>query len=228
MLTRALELRAVIGRFITSWANEDVRFLMLSPTEWRQVEYLIELTWPFYDLTLAVSKMNGPSVHRVFEIYNAIFDHLDDRMERLKSKRAAWKIQLRDALSKAHDKLRTYYAKTYESQGFIYAIATILYPGAKLKCFKTQVWQDTTKNWHDTYEKIFHKVFQYYSDRNPNIKVQSGTYSSVSTLDRALARSKHRHLPSSTTSTYREIQTYLTEGNVPSNIISKSHSIILT
>jgi hypothetical protein len=85
----------------------------------------------------------------------------------------------------AHQKLRKYYRRTYQAEGYIYAIATILDPMAKLEKFKKGPWLVDETDWHTEYRRVFEKVFDLYRHHNPAIKVQSTVSGTLSNLDKA-------------------------------------------
>ncbi|EAU32787.1 predicted protein [Aspergillus terreus NIH2624] len=162
MIRRALKLRQPIESFIQHWDSQKLDYLRPTPVEWKQLEYLLELLYPFYIFTSCLSENTGPTVHRVYDIYNDLFDHLDLAINRLRNKRASWKQQILEGLEEAHKKLRKYYRRTYQAEGYIYAIATILDPTSKLEKFKTATWLDDDTDWYQKYRTVFEKVFHFY------------------------------------------------------------------
>jgi hypothetical protein len=208
MIRRALKLRLSIETFIQHWDSSDLSHLRPTSIEWRQLEYLTELLFPFYLFTSCLSENNGPTVHKVYDIYNNLFDHLNTSIDRLSRKRAPWKQQIRDGLHDAHQKLRKYYKRTYQTEGYIYAIAAILDPMSKLEKFKKAAWVDEDVNWHDKYRRVFENVFDFYRNHNPDIEVQSVVSGSLSGLDRAFFHISKRRKRSPSLSTYEELKTY--------------------
>lgn len=59
-----------------------------------------------------MSKTHGLTIHRIFQIYQDIFDHLEIQIEKLKLKRMQWKVDIRQVLLKAKSKAAAYYGKT--------------------------------------------------------------------------------------------------------------------
>jgi Domain of unknown function (DUF4413) len=209
MIRRALKLRKSIDQFFQEWEANNLSHLQLTMIEWKQLEYLIELLFPFYLFTTCLSENHGPSIHKVFEIYNNLFDHLDTSINRLSQKRAPWKKQIRDGLEKAREKLQKYYARTYQAEGYLYAIATILNPMCKLETFKGPTWKEDDIDWHMEYRRVFEKVFHYYRNHNPDIEVQSTVSNSLSGLDKAFFQISKRRRLSPSHETYEELKTYL-------------------
>jgi len=85
MLERSVRLR----EFTKDWLQTYAEFTPLWSTleEWRQIEYILEVLQliPFW--TLWMSKTRGVTIHRVFQVYQDIFDHLDMQISRLERKR---------------------------------------------------------------------------------------------------------------------------------------------
>jgi hypothetical protein len=103
MLRRALKLQSAIQAFIINWTDDDISSLQLAPHEWKHVEYLIELLYEFWLYTTCLSEHRGPTVHHVYEVYNTLFNHIEDAMTRLENK----KDYGRDESTKALRKLAT-------------------------------------------------------------------------------------------------------------------------
>ena len=141
MIRRARKLKSALKVFTRRHPEE--RIDMLSSTEWKHIDYLIEILYPFSKFTNAISvSVNSPTVHQVFAVYNQLFNHLEEQFRQLEGKRVLWKVKIRSALRKAIEKLREYYTKTQEYVGELYATATILAPEYKLAFFETEEWLD--------------------------------------------------------------------------------------
>lgn len=141
MLRRARKLAPAIDQFRSRCPEEKIQ--AITPTEWKHIDYLIEILYPFNKYTDAIGKsVNTPTSHQVFAVYNEIFDHLEDQIEFMKRKRIDWKVKIHDALIKGREKLSTYYQKTCTTLGSVYATATILAPEYKLAFFETEGWEE--------------------------------------------------------------------------------------
>lgn len=139
MLVRAQFLRVDITQFIEG----ESKIQNLSSEEWKHVDYLIEILYPFCVYTNAIGRiLNGPTCQEVFRIYHKLFNHLDDQIEKLRRKRVLWKTELHAALTKGRTKLSIYYERTQGNLGNIYGVATILAPEYKLKLFEEEEWKD--------------------------------------------------------------------------------------
>lgn len=176
MLSRAKRLQAVFDQYCTT--HQYVQF-KLDQEEWRQIEYLLLITKPFFDFTTALSKTKDVTVHQIFGIYNKLFSHLEASEKQLKRKAVPWKKRMLEALKAARDKLSEYYTATdKEAYGDIYAIATILSPSKKLRYFTTKDWQggvDYVKKYRQSLERKFERYQQQVSETIEPATVQAST-----------------------------------------------------
>ncbi|KAJ5264866.1 hypothetical protein N7505_007659 [Penicillium chrysogenum] len=147
MLERAKKLQRVFNQYCST--HQYVQF-QLGQEEWRQVEYLLLVTKPFFHYTKILSKTQDVTVHSVFSIYKELFSHLDGA---------------------AKQKLSKYYGATdSESFGTVYAIATILCPSKKLRFFEGDNWKGKNEkgediNWMEIYRDKLQKEFDQYQQR---------------------------------------------------------------
>ncbi|KAG0158421.1 hypothetical protein PDIDSM_5935 [Penicillium digitatum] len=138
MLRRAKRLRAIFSLFCTEYDCEE---MLLSEQEWRQIDYLLCITEPFFDYTTQLSKTRDVTAHYVFKIYNKLFDHLERSQ-----------AQLRESLDE-------YYSQADDLRGNIYAISTMLAPVNKFKFFLSSDWD---QKWRDTYRLAFEQALVPY------------------------------------------------------------------
>lgn len=147
MLERAKKLQRVFNQYCST--HQYVQF-QLGQEEWRQVEYLLLVTKPFFHYTKILSKTQDVTVHSVFSIYKELFSHLDGVAELLERKTVPWKKRMLQALQAAKQKLSKYYGATdSESFGTVYAIATILCPSKKLRFFEGDNWKGKNEKGED-------------------------------------------------------------------------------
>ncbi|KAJ9482098.1 hypothetical protein VN97_g11345 [Penicillium thymicola] len=142
----------------------DHRYLYfkLDQEEWRQVEYLLLLTKPFFDFTMMLSKTKDITAHNIYSIYNKLFSHLDAAEAKLKNKGVSWKKRMLQALQTAKKKLSKYYTATdYEPYGDIYALATIFSPSKKLRYFASTDWQGNI-DYVNHYQEVLNREFDRY------------------------------------------------------------------
>lgn len=178
MLSRARKLQSVFDQYCTT--HQYVQF-KLDQEEWRQVEYLLLITKPFFDFTNVLSKTRDATVHHVFSIYNSLFSHLENAEKKLKCKAIPWKKRMLQALRAAKAKLSKYYSATdNEPYGIIYAIATILYPSKKLRYFDNADWRGGEVDFMNHYHEILQKEFTRYQQQvipaTELAEVQASTY----------------------------------------------------
>ena len=165
MLNRAKKLQPVFDEYCTT--HQYLHF-KLDQEEWRQIEYLLLITKPFFDFTNVLSKTRDVTVHHVFSIYNRLFNHLDDAEKKLKRKGVPWKKRMLQALAAAKEKLNKYYSATdSEPYGIVYAIATILCPSKKLRYFNNKDWRGENEkgekvDFMKTYRDALQKEFERY------------------------------------------------------------------
>ncbi|KAA8646752.1 uncharacterized protein ATNIH1004_005427 [Aspergillus tanneri] len=125
MLRRAKRLRDIFTRFC---ADYDCEEMLLNNKEWRQIDYLLYITEPFFLYTTELLKTREVTIHLVFKIYNALFEHLEKSMKQLRRKCVPWKKQMLNSLEAGRLKLDEYYSQTDRVKPHIYAISTMLAP----------------------------------------------------------------------------------------------------
>jgi hypothetical protein len=63
--------------------------MYLSDEEWEHVRYLVFLLYPYYTWTEKLSKTSGPTIHKAWAVYIALFEHLEEAEGRLLMKEEA-------------------------------------------------------------------------------------------------------------------------------------------
>lgn len=217
MLERAKKLQRVFNQYCST--HQYVQF-QLDQEEWRQVEYLLLITKPFFHYTKILSKTQDVTVHSVFSIYNELFSHLDDVEELLERKTVPWKKRMLQALQAARTKLSKYYkASDTESCGTVYAIATILSPSKKLRFFEGDDWKEENEkgeviHWMPFYRDKLQKEFDQYQQRiaprNEPSQVQVSQEPDEEELD--LIMDSHAALQGEVNQSEDEITRYLAKG----------------
>jgi hypothetical protein len=161
MLNRAKRLQPFYDQYCI---DHQYLHFKLDQEEWRQIEYLLLLTKPFFDFTTMLSKTRDVTTHNIYSIYNKLFSHLDEAECKLKNKGVVWKKHMLQALQTAKRKLSKYYTATdYESYGDIYALATILCPSKKLRYFASSDWQGDI-DYINHYHGVLKREFQRYKE----------------------------------------------------------------
>lgn len=217
MLDRARKLQRVFDQYCT--IHQYVQF-KLDQEEWRQVDYLLLITKPFFDLTNVLSKTQDVTVHHVFSIYNKLFSHLDAAEKKLKCKAVPWKKRMLQALQAAKEKLSKYYHATdKESYGIVYAIATILCPSKKLRYFDSKDWRgededgncvDFMKTYRDVLQKEFNRYQQQVVPQAAPVNIQTSQDPIENELE--LMMDSQTSLQAEVDQPEDEITRYLTKG----------------
>lgn len=190
MLQRAKRLQSTFDKYCIEHAHPQFK---LSKEEWRQIEYLLCLTQPFFEFTTALCKTKEVTVHIVFDIYNSLFDHLERSIHQLQRKKVPWKKAILRALEAGKDKLSFYYSKTTQVHGNLYAIGTILAPEYKLQFFSGREWADNNYDWRDKYLGYLQDYMEPYKQRlssglsHPRTQIQADQGSQLKSL---LSRTK--------------------------------------
>jgi len=159
MLRRAKRLQSVFDEFCTKYGHSHLK---LDQEQWRQIDYLLYITQPFFQFTNALSKTKDVTIHLIFGIYNKLFDHLEKSINQLRYKKVPWKKMMLNALYVAKTKLSQYYSKTDGVPGDLFAIGTMLAPQNKLQFFLGKDWGD---EWRDRYRQSFVDYFESYKQR---------------------------------------------------------------
>ena len=84
MLVRARKLRNEVQAFL----EEEKKLEKLSDEEWRQVDYLVEILFPFCVWTNIVGRVKkGFIIYNLFKIYNILFKYLKSYIRKLRLKK---------------------------------------------------------------------------------------------------------------------------------------------
>jgi len=174
MLRRAKRLSSAFDRYCV---EHDQPQFKINTEEWRQIDYLLCLTQPFYKWTTGLSKIKDVTVHNVFRVYNKLFDHLEASIRQLERKKVPWKQAMLRALCAGKEKLSVYYHKTEQIHGNLYAIGTILAPQHKLQFFSKRDWADNNFEWRTRYKNYLESYLEGYQHRRTEnqlpLRVQS-------------------------------------------------------
>jgi hypothetical protein len=144
MLRRAKRLQSIFDEFCEHYGQDH---FALSAEGWRQIEYLLWITQPFFKFTSLFSQTKDMTIHR----YNKLFDHLENPIRQLQRNKVPWKQLMLAALYSAKAKLSQYYSMTDQIHNDLYAIGTINAPQQELQFFSTKDWDD---NWRIRYRIV--------------------------------------------------------------------------
>ena len=74
MLRRAKKLQSIFDEYCSEYNQPGLK---LMKEEWRQIDYLLSITKPFFTFTTSLSRTKEVTIHSVFAIYNYLFSHLE-------------------------------------------------------------------------------------------------------------------------------------------------------
>lgn len=162
--------------------------------EWQQIKYIAQLAKPFALYGLTVGGSTTPTIQKVFNTYNSIFDHLDEKKRRLEKKRTPWKRGLLDAVEAGRSKLQKYYGETGGDSGLLYNLGAILDPAKKLETYESGCWEP---HWRDYYKEQFvesyNKAYKDNAAHEPASPVTSASEGPVNlNLLTAMPRQRRR------------------------------------
>jgi hypothetical protein len=162
MLRRAKRLQSTFNKFCEHYGQDH---FALGTEEWRQIEYLLWVTQPFFKFTSLLSQTRDVTIHLVFSIYNKLFGHLEKSIWQLQRKKVAWKQLMLAALHAAKKKLSQYYSMTDQIPSDLYAIGTIIAPQQKLQFFSGKDWDDPVTDWRGRYRASIERYLAPYQQR---------------------------------------------------------------
>ena len=167
MLERAKRTRIYIEQWIQNYPS--FKDSLLNQDEWLQINYIIIFLHPFYRYTLVLSTTKTSTIHLAWSIYNSLFRHIETIEQQFMGKRLLWKVNIRNALPDAREKLTKYYTKTSGKHGLLYNLGTVLNPGTKLSAYTVS---DPSDDWaietqssnhtQESYESQFKQQFLSY------------------------------------------------------------------
>jgi len=138
MLIQTLLLQDAINKWIDDYDSSKLKLLKLSNVKWKHIEYLITLLYSFYRYIKTLSTTSGCTVHQVWQIYNNLFQHLENQYKEAEYE-IEWKKSLTTAIEVAKKKFSIYYEQTKHVREEFYAIATIL---------NSYIWMNTYNSKH--------------------------------------------------------------------------------
>jgi hypothetical protein len=159
MLRRDKKLQSTFDEYCSEYSQPSLR---LTKEQWRQIDYLLSITTPFFTFTTSLSRTKEVTIHSVFAIYNSLFTYLEKSRAQLARKKDSWKKVMLSALESAREKLSEYYAMTDNIGSDLYAIGTILAPQNKLEFFSTSDWEP---HWRTRYRKSLEEYIIPYEKR---------------------------------------------------------------
>ncbi|KZN87744.1 Zinc finger BED domain-containing protein DAYSLEEPER [Penicillium chrysogenum] len=213
MLRRARRLRNIIDKYC---CDHEYSQFKVTDVEWRQIDYLVHLTKPFFRFTMALMKTKDVTIHSVFLVYRKLLEHIERSNRKLRKKTTPWKKDMYTALLAARQKLKEYYEKTYRDHGFLYGTGTLLAPQYKLSAFDDREYSTCHEDTSKRYCEYLRTCFTQYQQQNPELLLRTVHRASAlqsSELDRLLEPVDDFMLHEGTE--HDEVDQYLREANVP-------------
>ena len=138
-MIRAKKLRLKIKEFLEKYSKEE-KLIGLKDEEQKYINYLIKILNLFDEVTYIISiTKSNISIYLVYTTYNILFNYLEAKLDKIKSKTQPQQVIIYIALVKAQAKLNTYYIEVYNNISFIYIIIIILSLVIKIKYFKSDI-----------------------------------------------------------------------------------------
>jgi hypothetical protein len=166
MLRRARRLRNTIDKYCR---DHEYSQFKVTDTEWRQIDYLVNITRPFFKFTMALMKTKDVTIHSVFLVYRKLLEHIERSNRKLRKKTTPWKKDMYGAMLMAKQKLKDYYEKTYRDHGFLYGTAALLAPQYKLCAFDDTEYSQCIGETSKRYCEYLRSSFAQYQQRNPEM-----------------------------------------------------------
>jgi hypothetical protein len=210
MLRRARKLRNCIDKYCN---DHDYSQFSITNDGWQQIDYLLQLTKPFFQFTMALMKTKDMTIHSVFLVYRKLLEHIEWLNQCLRSKTTPWKWAMYDALLAAKQKLKEYYEQTYRNHGFLYSTGTLLAPQYKLCTFDNMEYSKYQSKTSKCYCDYLRNCFAQYKRETPKMSfwmMHSSCPQQASELDQLLILLSTSQL--SARCEYNEVDQYLREG----------------
>jgi len=223
-----LETSVWIREFTKEWLPTYPEFspFWSTPVEWRQVEYILEVHQPIRFWTLCMSKTRGITIHRIFQVYQDIFDRLEMQIAKFDRKWMQWKVDIREGLLKVKLKVAAYYGKTEGPRGVSFDIGTCLNPYCKLDLFRE--WDIDDTSGEDAYEKSYKEEFigyydLYYAPMNAQVPDTPIPRSGLNSRSKHLHGSRERAITISEALAYIESDSEIGPPNSATEDIDPTH-----
>ena len=133
--------------------EHNMHILTLQDKEWKQIEYLLDITRPFCALTRLLGATKEPTLHLVYDAYLRLFQHLQFIDTKLGRTQEVWKISLRQGVDAAAKKLNSYWLKLAEGEeseqaGRLFGLAALLDPFKKGSCLNDPAFETYNQDYY--------------------------------------------------------------------------------
>ncbi len=160
MLQRAYQLRDTINIWVEKFLTDaKIQAIWLKKNEWSLVLLIDNMLNSFYELTLIVFKIINVNIHLKFQMFDALFNHLNVIETIVRDNACTSQALVLRACKLTSNKLAKYYFKMKSKDELIYNLAIILDSTQKLNLY--QDWDINENNSHFYYNK-YRKEFKNY------------------------------------------------------------------
>ena len=108
---------------------------------------MIVLLYSFHVCTKYLSATKNLTIHQAWQIYNKLFQHLENQYAETEQK-IEWKDIITILINAAWDKFKKYYEDMNEKKNILYAVTAILNSHFQMNVYESEHW---TRNEQATY-----------------------------------------------------------------------------
>ncbi len=175
MLQCAYQLRDTIDIWIEKFLTDaKIQAIWLKKNEWSLVLLVDNMLNSFYKLTLIVFRIINVDIHLEFQMFNALFNHLNVIETIVRDNACTSQALILRACKLTSNKLAKYYFKMKSKDELIYNLAMILNSTQKLNLY--QDWNANENDSHfyyDKYRKEFKNYFHHhYEEKTTTAEVR--------------------------------------------------------
>ena len=155
MLIWAYYFWVAIDSWISDSESQKLQRLKLFSVKWKHVMYMIAFLYSFHVCTKCLSATKNLTVHQAWQIYNKLFQHLENWYAETEQK-IEWKNMITISINVTWDKFKKYYEDTNEKKNIFYAVMTVLNSCLQINVYELKHW---IRNEQATYQQL---ILQFY------------------------------------------------------------------
>ncbi len=127
MLQCAYQLRDMIDTWVEKFlTNANIQAIQLKKNKWSLVLLIDNMLNSFYELTLIISRIINVNIHLEFQMFDALFNHLNVIKTIVRDNACTLQALVLQACELAFNKSAKYYFKTKSKDELIYNLVMIL------------------------------------------------------------------------------------------------------
>ena len=181
MLQCAYNLCDIINIWTEKFLSDSkIEAIQLKENEWLLILLVDNLLYSFYDLTVIVSRIINTDIHMRYQIYDALFNHINKIKSTVRDNECSSKQLVLKACALVLKKLSKYYSKMKDKDELIYNLVMIMNSTQKLNL--NWEWNENDDDEHDYFNK-YKKKFQDYFHHNYEERTMSSTVVAQRTED---------------------------------------------